>query len=505
MKLKTVLLGPDRHLTAQIVATIALDSKIKVALSPIARKKVQASRKTVENMVREKRVVYGVTTGFGNFKNKFISPEDAEELQKNLIRSHAAGVGEPFSKEIVRAALIVRLNSLSQGYSGVRLELLDLLVEIINRNIVPLTPSQGSVGSSGDLAPLSHMGLLLMGEGEAYFDNTLMSGKSALEKAGLKPITFAAKEGLAWNNGTSVMTGVAALGITRAKHLIELADLSCALTAEALCATKNAFDARVHAIRPHPGQIKAAENIRKYIKGSKLIDSIPNRIQDAYSIRCSPQVHGAIRDAIAYVDAVIERELNAATDNPLIFSKEDEALSGGNFHGEPIAIAMDTFGIAIAELADISERRTAKLVDSSTSEGLPMFLIAGEKAGLHSGFMIPQYTAAALVSENKVLAHPASVDSIPTSANQEDHVSMGTIAARKAIKILENSENVIAIEFFAAAQGVDFRNPQKLGNGTKNIYSKIRKVVTYLTKDREMANDIAKVRQLVMDSVSPNN
>lgn len=499
MTKSTVLIGPDHHLTAQTVAAIAIDPKIKVALSPIAKKKVQISRKTVEKMVQEKRVVYGVTTGFGNFKNKIISQEDTAELQKNLIRSHASGVGEPLANEIVRAALIVRLNSLSQGYSGVRLELLDLLVEIINKNIVPVTPSQGSVGSSGDLAPLSHMGLLLMGEGKAYFDNTVMDGGIALQKAGLKPIAFAAKEGLAWNNGTSVMTGIAALGITRAKHLIELADLSCALTAEALCATKNAFDARVHAIRPHPGQIKAAENIRAHLKGSKLIDSIPNRIQDAYSIRCSPQVHGAIRDAITYVDAVIEREINAVTDNPLIFATENEAISGGNFHGEPIAIAMDTFGIAIAELADISERRTAKLVDSTTSEGLPMFLISGERAGLHSGFMIPQYTAAALVSENKVLAHPASVDSIPTSANQEDHVSMGTIAARKAIKILENAENVIAIEFFAAAQGVDFRDPKKLGSGTKEMHSKIRKVVPYLTIDREMAPDIATIRRLLID------
>jgi len=449
-------------------------------------------------MLEQKKIVYGITTGFGSFKNKFIDKKDTEELQKNLIRSHSAGVGELLAPEFVRAAMVVRLNSLSQGYSGVRIELLDFLCEVINKNIVPDVPSQGSVGSSGDLAPLSHMGLVLMGEGSALYKGKKMSGINALKKAGLKPIIFHAKEGLAWNNGTSVMTGIAALILVRAKRLIDVADASCALTIEAICGTSDAYNEKIHAIRPHPGQIISANNIRTYFKGSKLVDFFPNRIQDAYSIRCSPQVHGAVRDAITYVEAVIDRELNSVTDNPLIFEKPERALSGGNFHGEPVAIAMDTFGIAISELANISERRTAKLVDSSTNEGLPMFLIAEEKAGLHSGLMISQYTAAALVSENKVLAHPASVDSIPTSANQEDHVSMGTIAARKAVKILENAENVLAIELLTNTQAIDFRDPKKLGDITKKVYSLIRKHVDYLGGDRELASDINKIHKILV-------
>lgn len=486
--------GPDKELTPEIIYKIAYNPTIKVKLSPSAKTKILASRKVVEKMVKEKQIVYGITTGFGSFKNKYIGTDQVEELQRNLIRSHSSGVGNLLAAEMVRAALLVRLNSLTKGFSGVRMDLIDLVIGLINTNIIPVVPSQGSVGSSGDLAPLSHMGLPLMGEGEVFFRGERMPSAKALKKAGLKPITFSAKEGLAWNNGTSVMTGIAAVLMARALKVIDRADLACALTMESLCAVSGALDQRIHKIRPHQGQIAAAQNISKFIKGSKLIDSVPDRIQDAYSLRCSPQVHGAARDALAYVYNTVLIEINSVTDNPLIFTDTSTAVSGGNFHGEPIAIAMDTFGIAISEIANISERRTAKLVDSSTNEGLPMFLISKDKGGLHSGFMIPQYAAAALVSENKVLAHPASVDSIPTSANQEDHVSMGTIAARKAANILDNAENVLAIELYTAAQAIDFRGPKKLGKLTSAAYKSIRKQVKYLEADREMASDIQKVR-----------
>lgn len=494
-----VKIGPDRKLTPHMVRLIAYDSTAEVVLTKAAKNAINRCRALVDKMVDEKRVIYGVTTGFGNFKNKAIDQKDVEELQKNLIRSHSAGVGDPIPLEMVKAAMVVRLNSLSQGFSGVRLDLVNLLVEMINRNVIPVVPSQGSVGASGDLAPLSHMGLVLMGEGLVWYRGKMISGSKAIKLAGLKPITFMAKEGLAWNNGTAVMSGISAILVDRALNLIDVADGACALTLEAVCGVNGAFDPLVHKLRPHPGQIKSAAHINSLVAGSKLVDSSKNRVQDSYSLRCSPQVHGAIRDAMTYVADTLTRELNSVTDNPLIFVSENKAISGGNFHGEPIAIAMDTFGIAIAELGDISERRTAKLVDSSTNEGLPLFLISPDKAGLHSGFMIPQYTAAALVSENKVLAHPASIDSIPTSANQEDHVSMGSISARKAISILKNVENIIAIEMYTAAQGIDFRGGDKLGARTKKIYKAIRSKVKYLANDREMAGDIGKINKLIVD------
>jgi histidine ammonia-lyase len=492
-----IQIGPDHHLTVETVERIAENPKIKIILSPIARKRIIRSRIVVEKLLKSGKAIYGITTGFGSFKNKTINSKDVVELQKNLIRSHSVGVGEPLTPEQTRASLFVRLNSLVQGYSGVRLELINLLCEILNRDIIPFVPSQGSVGASGDLAPLSHMALVLMGEGQAWYKGKLLSGREALKRAGLKPITFEAKEGLAFNNGTAVMTGIAALVLAKAKRLTTIADIACAMTLEAVCGVTDAFQPEAHRIRLHQGQQVSAANILKFIHGSKLVNSLKNRIQDSYSIRCAPQVHGAVRDALSYVESVVEKELNAVTDNPLIFTRPNRALSAGNFHGEPVAIAMDVFGIAMSELANISERRTAKLIDPATNEGLPAFLVAPEKAGLHSGLMLIQYTAASLVSENKVLAHPASVDSIPTSANQEDHVSMGTIAARKAVKILENTENVLAIEILTACQAIDFRGPEKLGKTTKNVYRTIRKFVPVLTKDRTMNIDIAKTKKLI--------
>lgn len=478
---------------------MAADTKSKISFTRRAYDEVAKSRKAVEQMVAGRRVVYGVTTGFGRFKDKNISGEDIFELQKNLIRSHSVGVGRLLASELVRAALVVRLNSLVQGHSGVRMELLELAASLLNKNIIPVVPSQGSVGSSGDLAPLSHMGLVLMGEGKVWNNDKIIDAREALKKNGLKPIRFEAKEGLAWNNGTSVMTGIAALTLRKAEMLADVADLACALTVEGLCGVASAYDPRVHKLRPHSGQIQSAKNILSYLKGSRLADSVPNRIQDAYSLRCAPQVHGAARDALSYVSTTVDIELNSVTDNPLIFNNPSQAISGGNFHGEPIAIAMDVLGIAVSELANISERRTAKLMDSTTNEGLPMFLIPTEKAGLHSGLMMIQYTAAALVSENKVLAHPASVDSIPTSANQEDHVSMGTIAARKAWEIVANAEHVLAIELISGAQAADFRGSSKLGKGTINLYKRIRKNLKKVDGDREFSKDIILVAKLLPD------
>ncbi len=497
MKSNHIEVGPDKHLTAEIVFGVASDTHAKVTLSHFSIKKIKESRSVIERMINNKKVVYGVTTGFGSFKDKLISSDQVENLQRNLIRSHASGIGELLTHEQVKAAMLVRLNSLAQGYSGVRVEFLELLCELINRNVIPVVPSQGSVGSSGDLAPLSHIGLVLMGEGEAFYDGKRMSGAEALKKAKLNPITFAAKEGLAFNNGTSVMTGIAALAFVRAKKIVEVADMACALTLEAMCGTSTAFNPKIHTLRPHSGQAQVAKNIRIYTKGSKLVDSMPERIQDSYSLRCSPQVHGAVRDALRYVENTLTIELNSVTDNPIIFSHPDKAISGGNFHGEPIAISFDTLGIALSEIANISERRTAKLIDPATSAGLPAYLISADKGGLHSGLMIPQYAAAALVSENKVLAHPASVDSIPTSANQEDHVSMGTIAVRKSVKIIENVENVLAIEYLTACQAIDFRGAKKMGRKTYTTYKTLRSKVPFLDADRVLSSDIAVIHKII--------
>ncbi|MBI2100549.1 MAG: histidine ammonia-lyase [Candidatus Vogelbacteria bacterium] len=497
---KYLTVGPDHNLTAEMVELVAREPEIKIIISPKARRQIAKSRGVVERLVKNRRVAYGITTGFGNFKDKLINTKDAAELQRNLIRSHAAGVGEPLTQEQVRATLLVRLNSLIQGYSGVRQELIDSITNLLNKKVIPHVPSQGSVGSSGDLAPLSHIALVLMGEGQAWYQNRLMAGHQALKLAGLKPVKLAAKEGLAFNNGTAVMVGIAALVVARTKRLNTTADLACALTLEAVRGVTDAFRPEVHRLRPHPGQRAAAANIMKFTSGSKLINSVKDRIQDAYSLRCAPQVHGAVRDTLDHVELVTERELNAVTDNPLIFTNPDRVMSAGNFHGEPIAIAMDSLGIALAELANISERRTAKLLDPATSEGLPAFLIAPEKAGLHSGLMLVQYTAAALVSENKVLAHPASVDSIPTSANQEDHVSMGTIAARKAIQILENTENVLAIELLTACQAADFRGPHRLSQINKIVYDLVRKKVPPLLVDRQLSKDVAEIKNLISTS-----
>ena len=494
--MKNIIINGE-SLTIQHIVSVARYGA-SVTISKKAIGKIKKSRMVVDDFVSKGRVVYGVTTGFGNFKNIVISGEQTRELQENLIRSHAVGVGKPLSEEVVRAAILLRLNSLVKGHSGVRIETIKALCEMLNRRVHPVIPEKGSVGASGDLAPLSHMILVLMGEGEAFYRGKRIKGKTAMRLAGIKPIKLSSKEGLALNNGTTVMTSIAVLTLYDTENVLRCADISAAMVMEALFGINKAFDNRIHKLRPHPGQIKCAENIRKLIKNSKLINrNIREKVQDAYSFRCMPQVHGASKDAVAHIRRVLEIEINSATDNPLIFTNPKEALSCGNFHGQPVAISMDLLAIALSEIANIAERRIARIVDPSLNEGLPAFLIPKNKGGLNSGYMIAQYTAAALVSENKILAHPASVDSIPTSANQEDHVSMGTIAARKAREILENVENVIGIELLCAAQGMDFRLPLKGGRGTEAAHKYIRKHIPYLDNDRTLYPEINKARDLI--------
>lgn len=482
------------RLTIEDVVKVARNH-FQVKITEEAAERVKKSRAVVDEFIEKEKVVYGITTGFGKFSDVVITKEETRDLQRNLIISHACGVGNPFPEEIVRAIMLLRANALSKGFSGVRLSTLQTLIEMLNKGVHPVIPEKGSLGASGDLAPLSHMVLVMLGEGEAFYKGKRLPGRTAMEEAGIEPIHLTSKEGLALINGTQVMTAVGALTAYDAMKLVKLADISAALTLEALNGITDAFDSRVHEVRPHCGQINCAQNLLKLTAESRLTTRQGQiRVQDAYTLRCIPQIHGASRDALDYVINKINIEINAATDNPLIFADDQTVISGGNFHGQPMALAFDFLGIALAELANVSERRIERLVNPQLS-GLPAFLT--EKGGLHSGFMIAQYAAAALVSENKVLAHPASVDSIPSSANQEDHVSMGTIAARKAREILFNTTNVLAIELMAAAQAIDFKGAEGLGNGTRIAYDKIREQVATLHEDRIMYVDINKCTDLI--------
>ncbi len=487
-------------LTIEQVVQIAVRDN-PVGLSPRAVRAVKNSRKLVDSWVESDATIYGITTGFGEFSNVKISRTDIEALQQNLVMSHAAGTGDPMPPEIVRAMMVLRANALAKGYSGVRLETIQLLIDFLNRGITPIIPSQGSVGSSGDLVQLAHLVLTMIGKGKVLYHDEVMDANLALRKANLQPITLMAKEGLALINGTQMMTGYAALNIHEAKMLAKHADIAAALSIDALKGSDRSYDERIHTLRPYPGQISVASNIRKLMNGSEIRKShlLPHeKIQDAYSLRCIPQVHGASRDAIDYVYNIVSVEINSATDNPLIFSKEKDYLEGGNFHGQPIALAMDFLGIALSELANISERRIERMVNGSLS-GLPRFLT--RYGGLHSGLMIAQYTAASLVSENKVLSHPASVDSIPTSANQEDHNSMGSIAAQKALRILRNVQQVIAIELMTACQGIDFHRPLKCGKGSEAAYRTVRQHIDHLDVDRILYNDIQASLSLLRSGV----
>ncbi len=496
--MKTIILT-GQNLTLDEVRLAARGKDVTVSLHPDSIAKVSTSRSWVEKAVIENKIIYGITTGFGNFKNKFISQNETAELQRNIIRSHACGVGEPFAEDVVRAAILLRANSLAQGYSGVRVILIEKLLELLNKNVYPFVPSQGSVGSSGDLSPLCHIMLVLIGEGECLVNGQRTPSSEVLKTHNITPIALDSKEGLALSNGTNMQTAVLALATIDAMQLNDAADMIAALSVEVLLGSKRPFHKKLNELRQQIGQIHTAEKIRNILDKSPLVESHKNcnRVQDSYSLRCIPQVHGASRDSISHVTSIVSREINAVTDNPIIFPEEDIAVSGGNFHGEPIAQAADLLKIAVSELANISERRTAKMIDPTTSEGLPAFLVNPELAGLHSGLMIPQYTAAALVSENKVLAHPASVDSIPTSANQEDHVSMGTIAARQAAMILRNAEQVLAIELLNNTQAYEYRKPIELAPETNNLYTAVRKEVPVITIDRMFYLDIEKIKTVI--------
>ncbi|WDN89199.1 histidine ammonia-lyase [Desulfosarcina sp. BuS5] len=484
-------------MSLQELASIARD-QVKVKLTEGSKKRILASRNLVEQWLKEEKAVYGITTGFGALSDVRISRLDTRKLQKNILMSHACGVGNPFDEEIVRAVLALRIKDLARGNSGIRLETVNFLVEILNRGVCPLIPEKGSVGASGDLAPLAHLGLVLIGLGEARYKNCSMSGKEALRLCGLSPLSLEAGEGLALLNGTQVMTGIGGLTVYDSLRLAKIIDIAAAMSLEVLLGSRTEFDARIHKLRPHPGQITAAGNMDRIIHDSEIISSHKDcgRIQDAYTLRCSPQVHGASRDAIEYAMKTIETEINSSTNNPLIFPESGDFLLGGNFHGQPVALAMDFLGIAVSELANISERRIERLVNPKLS-GLPAFLV--NDGGLNSGFMIAQYTAAALVSENKVLSHPASVDSIPTSANKEDHVSMGTIAARKCREIVKNAEHVVAIELLCGAQAMDLFTNIKPGKGTMAAYRAIRSTVKHLDNDRILYKDIEALKQLIQN------
>lgn len=470
-------------LTIQDIANVARKG-YKVKLDENAKQLVAECAASVLNWVREDRVVYGITTGFGDLATVVIPAEKSRQLQENLLISHACGYGEPLKEDQVRAIMLLRINTLARGFSGISLPTLTQLVDYLNLGIHPVIPRQGSVGASGDLCPLSHLAITLLGHGEVFYQGKRMPTMDALKIVGLKPIQLMPKEGLALNNGTTVMCGIAALCAHDATQLLKTVDVVSALSVEALHAVPYAFDRRTHDLRPQKGQGVVAENMRRLTEGSEIIDAYKrDRVQDAYSLRCIPQVHGASRNALQYVREVVDVEINSVTDNPIIFHHDGEAISGGNFHGQPLALAMDFFGIAVAELASISERRVARLVDHKLSD-LPPFLVV--ESGVNSGFMIPQYTAAAIVSENKVLAHPSCVDSIPTSAGQEDHVSMGAYSAKKACTILNNTKRVLAIELLSAAQGVDFRAPLKPGRGTATAHKAFRSEIDFVEKDLYM-------------------
>lgn len=495
--MKTIYVD-GKSLSIDVVNEVALNKNIKVKIKDSAKTKIIKARKLIEKMVKDNKVVYGLTTGFGEFKSVVIDPKQTEELQTNLIISHSIGVGEAFDEPTIRAAALIRANSLVQGNSGIRVETIESVLDIINSNIFPYIPSQGSVGASGDLSPLSHMILCRMGLGEAWVLGKRESSESVLKKLNLKPLVLTSKEGLALNNGTAFMSSIACLNIKKAEKLIKLSDISAAMSLESAMGTLTAYDSKIHKLRPHSGQIKTSNNVRKICKNSEIMESHKNcnRVQDSYSLRCVPQVHGAVKDTLNYVKSVISTEINSVTDNPLIFCETNQVLSGGNFHGEPIAFVMDFLSIAISELANISDRRIFKLLTSYTSEGLPSFLIPSKNAGLSSGYMIAQYTTAALISENKVLSHPASVDSIPTSADQEDHVSFGMTSAKKCRTIINNVEQVLSIELMCAAQALDFRKPLNAGEGSRVSHKNIRKVISHLETDRVLYKDLEKVNEI---------
>jgi histidine ammonia-lyase len=472
-----------------------------VLLAPDAREKVDQARAVVDKLVRENRVAYAITTGVGKLSDVHIDPAQNRQLQINLIRSHSAGVGEPLSEAETRAMMVLRANSLAKGYSGVRAEVINLLCDMVNRKVHPVIPSQGSVGASGDLAPLAHLALAMIGEGEVFYEGARMKSAEAMRRAQIKPLVPEAKEAISLINGTQAMLAVGTLALLAAENLAATADVLGAMTLDALRGTDVAFDERIHTARPHNGQVKVAENLRRLIAGSEIRQSHKdcNRVQDAYSLRCIPQVHGAVRDTLDFCRRTFDVEMNSAVDNPLVFVQKGQpvgdVISGGNFHGQPLAFALDYLAIVLTALAGISERRIERLVNPALNENLPAFL--APDAGINSGFMMPQVTAAALASENKVLAHPASVDSITTSGNKEDYVSMGMAAAIKLKKVVANTTHVLAIEACAAAQAIDFLAPLKTSPLLQRAHAAIRKVSPRIEKDRVFASDFARIAEVI--------
>ncbi|GBC59861.1 histidine ammonia-lyase [Desulfonema ishimotonii] len=488
--MEKIFLDKERITIDELVA-IARDG-VPVAFSPAGETRVRRTGELIDKWVKEKRVIYGITTGFGALCNVTISEADTRTLQENILMSHAAGVGNPLPEEVVRAMMAIRVHDLSLGYSGCRMGTVRHLLTFLNRGLTPVVPEKGSVGASGDLAPTAHVGLVLIGKGEAVYNGERMSGGAALERVGLKPLRLEAGEGLALINGTQVMTAIGVLVVRDAVRLCKLADIACAMSLEVLMGSNSEFDPRIQQVRPHPGQIAAAHNLLRLTADSEIIAAHKGcaRVQDAYTLRCSPQIHGATKDAVSHARKVIDIEINSSTTNPLIFADTEEFRLGGNFHGQPVAMAADYLSMGLAELGSVSERRIERMVNPQLSD-LPAFLV--RDGGLNSGFMIAQYAAAALVSENKVLAHPACVDSIPTSANKEDHVSMGTIAIRQTREILDNAEHVIGIEMLCAAQACDLlteKQPLKAGMGTRTAYQVIRQKIPRLDRDRELYKDI---------------
>ena len=492
--MKEIQLGIDGMSLEDLVA-IAREGA-RVNLTKEAETRIVEARKLVEKWVEEGRTIYGITTGFGALSDVAISKEETRRLQENIILSHSAGVGDLLDEETVRGVIALRIKDLARGHSGIRLETVLCLGELLNRGIYPVIPEKGSVGASGDLAPLAHLSLVLLGLGEAFYQGQRMPGGESLKRCGIQPLRLEAAEGVALVNGTQVMTAIGGLAVYDALRLSKMADIAAAMSLEVLMGTNVEFDPRIHQVKPHPGQMAAADNMRRITQNSEIISSHKDcsRIQDAYTLRCSPQVHGASKDAIEYARKVVETEMNASTNNPLIFPESEEFLLGGNFHGQHIALAMDFLSMAVSELANIAERRIERLVNPQLS-GLPAFLV--RDGGINSGFMIAQYTAAALVSENKVLSHPACVDSIPTSANKEDHVSMGTISARKCRDVVKNTEHVIAIELLCGAQAMDLFTNMKPGEGTRIAYKIIRDAVQPLEKDRVLSKDIETIVKLL--------
>jgi histidine ammonia-lyase len=482
-----------QRLSLAEVSAVARDHP-PVALAPSAKKRIEESRRVVERIISENRTVYGINTGFGKLSDIRIDPLQIGELQLNLVRSHSCGLGNPLSIEEARAMLLLRANVLALGYSGCRAIVVETLVQMLNRDVTPVIPEKGSVGASGDLAPLAHLALTTIGEGEAFYKEERMPTVDALQRAGIEPLQLEAKEGLALLNGTQAMAAVGGLALYRAARLTRLADVAGAMSLEALKGTPVAFDERIHAARPHRGQIEVAAHLRELLRDSEIreshVDDDP-RVQDAYSLRCMPQVHGAIRDALAHVREIIEIETGSATDNPLVFTDTGEVLSGGNFHGAPVALALDYAAMALTDLMSITERRIDRLVNPDSNEDLPPFLTT--QPGVGSGFMMMQIVAASLLSEAKVLAHPASIDNIPTDGGKEDHVSMGMTSATKLRAIVELAERIVAIELITAAEGLEHRKPLKPGRGAREAFAWVREFVLPLTNDRVMAGDIERM------------